>query len=208
MGHAGDPHAQLLLGEAYRRFNKPGADSSQAIAWYARAAGQGLAEARYQLAELYLESDQPPGRAIDLLMRAAEQGHPAANLTLGTFYQLGEHVSRNHRFAKTYYEAAANKGNVTARNNLAWLLATSPEPGLRDGERAVTLAEPVAITFDSWGYLDTLAAAWAERGDFTEAVRTQQRAIKLAEPEADPATLAALRERLKRFEAKQPYREP
>ena len=208
MGEAGDPHAQLLLGEAYRRFAKPAADPAEATAWYARAAGQGLAEARYQLAELYLESGQPPGRAIDLLMRAAEQGHPAANLKLGTLYQLGQHVGRDHHVARTYYEAATDKGNLTARNNLAWLLATSSDPALRDGARAVTLAEPVAITYDSWGYLDTLAAAWAERGDFTAAVRTQKRAIKFAETETDPPTLDALRKRLALFEARQPYREP
>lgn len=208
VGEAGDPHAQLLLGEAYLRFTKPARDSAKATAWYARAAGQGLAEAQYQLAELYLESGQPPGRAIDLLMRAAEQGHPAANLALGTLYQLGDQVARNHLIAKTYYEAATDRGNITARNNLAWLLATSPEPNLRDGERAVALAEPVAMTFDTWGYLDTLAAAWAEQGDFGAAVRTQQRAIKLAGSEIDPATLQALQERLKLFEAKHPYREP
>ncbi len=64
-----------------------------------------------------------------------------------------------------------------AANNLAWLLATAPDADLRDGATAVTLAEGVVAAGADPGALDTLAAAYAEAGRFTEAVATGERAI-------------------------------
>jgi TPR repeat protein len=146
-------------------------------------------------------------RALEWLLRAAERGHGGANALLGSFYQSGTHVGRNHARAAAYYEAAMAAGNDSARNNLAWLLATSRRETLRDGARAVDLSEPIAILYDDWGYLDTLGAAWAEHGDFAAAVHAQQRAIRLAEGVVDPATLEAMQQRLVLFQQGQPYRE-
>ena len=61
-------------------------------------------------------------------------------------------------------------------NNLAWLLATSPDDALRDGKRAVELAKQACDVTD-WEeahIISTLAAAHAEAGDF-EAARTYSR---------------------------------
>lgn len=205
----GDPHAQLLLGEAYQNFSEPAPDASIAMKWYARAAASGLAEAQYRVALLELESESEPraARGLEWLLRAAEQQHAGANLLLGSYYQTGRLVPRNHKRAATYYEVAMAAGSEMARNNLAWLLATSPRDTLRDGVRAVQLSEPIAILYDDWGYLDTLAAAWAERGDFDAAVRTQQRAVRLAQGDADDATLHQMEERLSLFQQLKPYRE-
>ncbi len=106
-------------------------------------------------------------RALTLLMAAAAKGHAAANTRLGVFFQLGTYVEKSHARAQTSSTKSRSlRGDLTARNNLAWLLATSPSADLRDGERAVTLAQPLAVLYESWGYLDTLAAAQAEAGDF------------------------------------------
>lgn len=96
--------------------------------------------------------------------------------------------------------------NAEAHNALAWLLATAGTPGFRDGRRAVDLARK-ANTLSGWrdpSHLDTLAAAYAEAGDFAEAVRWQEKAL------ADPAFKAAehkdAQERLALYRARKAYR--
>lgn len=92
-------------------------------------------------------------------------------------------------------------------NELAWLLATSPDPSVRDGGEAVRLATQ-ACTATNWKtstYLDTLAAAYAESRDFEKAVKYQQNAIA-AEPAASPE-YAGMQQRLELYRQHQPYRE-
>lgn len=67
-------------------------------------------------------------------------------------------------------------------NNLAWLLATVPEPGLRSPREAVELAQK-ACELSGWHepiYLGTLAAALASAGQFTEAVQRAEQASEIA----------------------------
>jgi tetratricopeptide (TPR) repeat protein len=70
---------------------------------------------------------------------------------------------------------------AAAYKNRAWILANGPAGPLRDGKKAVESAFRGCELTD-WkdpNYLDTLAAAYAEAGDFDSAVRTQARAIEL-----------------------------
>jgi tetratricopeptide (TPR) repeat protein len=85
-------------------------------------------------------------------------------------------------------------------NSLAWLLATCPDAKVRDGKRAVELAFKGAAVDKSANMMDTVAAAYAEAGNFEEAVRWQQRAVD-AEKNDD------FRSRLELYRKKQPYRE-
>jgi len=72
---------------------------------------------------------------------------------------------------------------VYSLNNLAWLLSTCPDAKVRDGGRAVQLAERACeLTHDqSPQYLMTLAAAYAEAGRFDDAIATVQKAGDLAQ---------------------------
>ena len=68
-------------------------------------------------------------------------------------------------------------------NNLAWVLATSPDAKLRDGHRAIELATAACkLTEYKRAYiLSTLAAAYAETGDFATAVKWSTKAVELGE---------------------------
>jgi tetratricopeptide (TPR) repeat protein len=73
---------------------------------------------------------------------------------------------------------------VEALNGEAWTLATCPDASLRNGAKAVDLAQRAVKQRDTSGTRDTLAAAYAEAGDFASAQREQQRAIELLGPDA------------------------
>jgi tetratricopeptide (TPR) repeat protein len=90
-----------------------------------------------------------------------------------------------------------------AYSNRAWLWATCPARKYRDGKRAVASATR-ACELDHWQDaedLDTLAAAYAEAGDFAAAVKWQTKATELAPNDQE------FRSRLKLYKEKKPYRE-
>jgi len=93
-----------------------------------------------------------------------------------------------------------------AYNNRAWLLATCPNATYRDGKRAIESASK-ACELTQWKLyrpIGTLAAAYAEAGDFEAAVKWQSKAIELA---TDEVAKDDHRTRLKLYQAKELYRE-
>lgn len=95
--------------------------------------------------------------------------------------------------------------DAKAVSNLAWILATHPSSKIRNGVRALELATKACKLTDEKepDVLDTLAAAYAEVGDFKNAVETERRAIALA----SDAAQTHLQDRLKLYEMGQPFRE-
>jgi tetratricopeptide (TPR) repeat protein len=88
---------------------------------------------------------------------------------------------------------------------LAWLRATCPEQSLRDGQAAVELARR-ACELTGWDQshsLDRLAAAYAEAGQFGEAVRWQAKAVEMAGDD----TRGERQQRLDLYRRGQPYRQ-
>ena len=71
---------------------------------------------------------------------------------------------------------------VEALRSLAWLLATSPDPKVRNGAQAMVVAERAnqLTGYEDGIALDTLAAAYAEAGRFDSAVATATRAEEIA----------------------------
>jgi tetratricopeptide (TPR) repeat protein len=93
---------------------------------------------------------------------------------------------------------------AAAYSNRAWLWATCPDAKFRDGQRALESARKAVDLFPkNAGFLDTLAAAYAETGNFEEAVRCQERALE--SPQLTNDTAARLR--LELYRKKQPYRQ-
>src|SRR5438105_2824644 len=96
-----------------------------------------------------------------------------------------------------------------ALNDVAWILATYPADGIRNGKRAVELAEK-AVSLPGGNVpivFRTLAAAYAESGDFAKATETAQRAIDFATAQNNASLLAILRHELELYRAGAPYRE-
>lgn len=94
--------------------------------------------------------------------------------------------------AVEHYQAAYKLApeDLNVLNNLAWILATSSRLELRDGAQAVELAETLCRLTDyrTPEALDTLAAAYAENGQFDKAVETISRSISMttgADPKLD-----------------------
>jgi len=71
--------------------------------------------------------------------------------------------------------------DIDLRNDLAYVLATAEDDSIRDGARALQLAKQVVqdAAFERPDYLDTLACAWAEVGNFRKAVVNSRRALEL-----------------------------
>jgi len=97
----------------------------------------------------------------------------------------------------------SNPNDVRTLNNLAWVLATCQQPSLRNGSKAVELAELAnqLTQNDNPSILNTLAAAYAEAGQFPEAVDTAKRALQLAQVQSNQALIDAIKSELKLYQA-------
>jgi tetratricopeptide (TPR) repeat protein len=101
-----------------------------------------------------------------------------------------------------------------AYNDRAWLRATCPDTSIRNGQLAVkdATASCKITNFKNFYNVDTLAAAYAEAGDFDSALRYEEQAIALANPKAKDDrevafTLKGMQNRLVLYKQRRPYHE-
>lgn len=158
--------------------------------------------AHLNLGKIRLQTGQIGGAAEHL--EAASRLNPnnqEALLLLGRAY-LAEKNAIN---AVTAYRRflALNSDQAEALNNLAWLLATQPDPSIRNGSEAVRLATRACeLTGNKEpGILSTLAAAHAANGEFPEAIRVIDRVITLQQLNKNKAGETAAIERREQYRA-------
>ncbi len=155
-------------------------------------------------------------RNLGKLNEAIAQLEEAANLGLvvaETAAELAELYSVQGQSAKAvvYYEKAitAEPKFVSALNNLAWILATDPDDELRNGVRAVELAERACHLTD-WKtaiLMGTLAAAYAEAGRFPDAVAMASKARDRARADQQETIANKNDELRKLYEHGTPFRD-
>ena len=149
--------------------------------------------------------------AAALLRRAVELDacNVRARLLLSRIYESRARYAEQLALLEAGDPSCRDGGRV--RNALAFFLATSPEASLRDGARALRLAREI-VAFDSArhpGFVDTLAAACAEVGDFACAVAEQERAIALLDGrELSEEIRAIFQSHLEEYRAGRPVRFP
>lgn len=181
----GNASAQLKLSTLYSvNIFGLGRDDARALMWCRKAAEQGNAQAQYRLGRMYCYGtgvDKDLAKATEWYRKAATQGLPDAQYSLGCMYYYGTGVEQDYTEALAWYTKAMKGMNVSALNAMAWLRATCPDERLRDGTRAVELAEELYSKGTTWARLDTLAAAYACDGQFEKAVETQKKANALLE---------------------------
>jgi len=159
-----------------------------------------------QLGTIYLTANQPR-KAIERFSRALEidddhfasrRGRSDAAISIG-----------DHEAAIADLEVALKlqPDDTGLLNNLAWLLATSPVDELRDGARAIELATKAceATEWRQAHIISTLAAGYAEQGDFETAKKYSRQAIETGGVTDD--IQQQLRTELETYEADQPCRE-
>ena len=122
-----------------------------------------------------------------------------------SFTQLGK-----LRDAIADWKRVLDKQPKTAHeyNTHAWILATCPIAEVRNGKQAVEFAtETCKMTgWKNAKYLDTLAAAYAEQGEFADATLWEKQALAALAP-SDKTIAAGMHERLALYEAGHPYRD-
>jgi hypothetical protein len=98
-------------------------------------------------------------------------------------------------------------GQSTFLNDTSWFFATCPDKRCRDGKKTVELGTK-ACEMRQWkdqDTLDTLAAAFAEAGDFDQAIKRQSEALKLYEEPGELRT--GMQKRLALYQKHHAYRE-
>lgn len=117
-------------------------------------------------------------RALDVRPDQANAHHHLANALVrrGKYQAAAVHYARALQI---------NPDHLGAMNNLAWLLATCSDDDVRNGPEALRVAHSLVrkVGEDDAQALDTLAAAYAETGQFQEAAETQRQAVELASPQ-------------------------
>ena len=147
--------------------------------------------------------------AVTHLQRALEidPNHADAHYNLGnTFLQMGR-IQEALAHYKTALEI--NPDDIDVLNNMAWVLATAPEPSTRNGEKAIAMAQrAVSLTGNRQPRtLATLAAALAETGRFPDAVTTAERALQLAIDQGNFSLADSIRAQRELYRSNLPFRD-
>jgi Flp pilus assembly protein TadD len=201
-----DPDAQVALGNAL--FQKGRVD--EAIAHYQEAitAQPEHFLARYTLGHALLEKGDLGG-AIEVC-RSALLLRPS-DVDCQTTLAIALEEKGNPVEAIQHYQKALELAPraVPTLTNLAWLLATSPDASLRNGPKAIELAKQAdrLVGGTNTLVLRTLAAAYAENGEFANAIRTARSAMQLARMHGEEAVMTDLDQQIALYQLGMSYRE-
>jgi len=201
-----EAYAYAMRADVYRLKSDYGralADASQALKinpklWRAYQVRGRAYEEQKRYAEAVREFDQvipmPPSSPQGYLARA------------DTLYEGGDY----QRAAKAFREAVRRFPlSDRAHGSLAWFLGTCPDASLRNGKEAVAEATKACemVGWRDWGYVDALAAGYAEVGDFDRAVECMNRVLKMPRPTAYAEDERDIRRHIEAYKNQEPFRQ-
>lgn len=164
----------------------------------------GQPDVRMHLAAYYLMNEQPREAIEEYngVLESDAENFLALRSRGDAYLNVGDHKTAIADFERAL---ALEPDDSSLLNNLAWVLATSPDDDVRDGRRAIELATKACeITqYKAPHILSTLAAAYAETGDFETARKWSQKAVDFNDPEHGEQ----LAQELASYEAEKPWRE-
>lgn len=149
---------------------------------------------------------EPAEAALDEFVRLSENQARVSSLVIRAGFCV-----RRELVAKAQADIAealkiVDHAQAEPLREIAWLLATCPRLELRNGALAVELAhEACELTrFANPAILHTLAAAYAESGEFQKAIENETKAVALAD---DAQQRAAYQKIVEQYLQNKPYRE-
>lgn len=162
-------------------------------------------DARGTLALLFyrVKNYEDAEKELNRLSEAQPDSLPVLRMRASTYVMAGRQKEAIRDYRKLL---ATDAEDESALNNLAWMLATSPDDALRDGKAAIETARKAAelTEFKKAYILSTLAAGYAETGDFKTALEWISKAEAVSD---DPKQKKSLAEERKTYEGKKPWRE-
>src|SRR5262249_55164227 len=117
---------------------------------------------------------------------------------------IGKHADA----VKDYEEALkVDPEDTGVLNNLAWVLATSPDDGVRNAQHSIELGlKACELTkYEKPHILSTLASGYAEKGDWETAIKWSSKAVELGAKDEDID--GQLKKELESYKEKKPWRE-
>jgi Flp pilus assembly protein TadD len=126
---------------------------------------------------------------------------------LNRAYFYEKETNFDNAFKDVEKAVSLNQTNSQALNAFAWILATCPGDSIRDGKKAVEYATKACelSKWKEWNCIGTLAAAYAEAGDFESAIKYEKQAINTEGISED--AIKGEQRRLKLFEQQKPTHE-
>ena len=164
-----------------------------------------------QLATLY-QVDGRPGMAVkiaDQLIRSNAGGPSAYRVRGDAYLSMGDQAEAIVDFQSALDMMPGNDSQKPGLlNNLAWILATSPDESLRDGKRSIELGTEACeqTEYKEAHILSTLAAGYAESGNFEDAIKWSEKAVELGTSEPNDQ-IDQLQKELESYREKKPWRE-
>jgi len=157
-----------------------------------------------QLGMIYLIQKQSI-KAIEIYSEFLKEHPDDANVLrfrADSYLNVGKHAEAIADYEKAYKDLSKDPGLL---NNFAWVLATSPDEKLRNGQRAIKLAVEAceSTEYKQAHILSTLAAAYAETGDFDTALKWSTKATEIGMEEHNEE----LKNELESYKARKPWRE-
>lgn len=164
---------------------------------------------RVQIAEL-LELNEAYDESISHLEHALkiDPDSAVARVRMGIVLHKKKDYAR--QIAVLREGAQRGSDSIELFNNLAYALATCPIDSLRDGSESVQFATR-ALKLSGERHpsiLDTLAAAYAEAGQFDNAIQTAQEALAVFERLGAAESVAKCKSNIERFRKHTPLRSP